>query len=101
MPAEAQARWADGLDACKRVAAVAGIPPRPAQRCDLLNDPDVVRRRGGETGEDAVECAGPHVMRHDLGEYRSEVRSEREIAAFVELLLREARPLAVHFAALT
>src|SRR2546423_1661545 len=38
------------------------------------------------------------MMRHDFSKYRSEVSGEREIAALVELLGLEPRPLAVHLA---
>src|SRR6266571_9205936 len=65
-----------------------------------LNDSEKVSRRGGEAREDAVEGAGPQVIRHDFGEYGAEIGSEREVASLEELLLLETRPAPVHLAAL-
>jgi len=40
------------------------------------------------------------VPRHSFAEYLTEIRGKRQIAAFVELRLIEARPASVYFSAL-
>ena len=47
-------------------------------------------------GKSASVRVAPRCVAHDLREHRAEVGREREIASFVQLLRREARPLSVH-----
>ena len=62
--------------------------PAPSRRKCATCTPSTSR-------EDRLQLRRAEMLRRHLGEHRPEIRRQREIAAFVELLRLEARPLAV------
>src|SRR5258708_35895052 len=65
----------------------------------LTQDPDKVARGALEVREHLLQVAIAEVAIHSLADHLAKIGGQGEIAAFVEMLGRQAGPLAIHAAA--
>src|SRR5690349_4258270 len=65
-----------------------------------LNEPEPLRFVVFEAGEYGIESLRTEVFRDHLAEHRAEIRSEREITTFVQLLRLQSRPATEHLLAI-